>query len=129
MKRGTHEHSDWVPCGMGRRLLIMVYDGLVVVALLILAGAIALPITGSEQQAFRDPLYTLYLIAVWFAYLGWCWTRGGQTVGMRAWKARIVTLEGHPPGWRASSIRFVMSLLSALPLAAGFWMSVLHRER
>jgi len=118
-----------VPCGLGRRLLIIVYDTLIVLALLMLAAAVALPVTGGAQQAFRDVPYTLYLAAVWFAYLGWCWTRGGQTVGMRAWKVRLRTGRETLPGWHAVGIRFAVSLVSALCLGAGFWLSLFRPDR
>lgn len=117
------------PCGLGRRLLILVYDALIVVALLMLATAAALPVTGTGQQAFRDILYTLYLFAVWFVYLGWCWTHGGQTVGMRAWRVRLISARGTAPDWRAAGIRFLVSLGSALCLGAGFWLSLLDPAR
>lgn len=107
----------------------MLYDSLLVIALLLLAGSIALPVTGASQQAFRDPLYTLYLAGVWFLYLGWCWTHGGQTLGLRAWKARIVAEDDQPVGWRASGIRFLVSLLSTVLLGAGFWTAWLHPRR
>lgn len=107
----------------------MLYDSLLVIALLLLAGSIALPLTGATQQAFRDPLYTVYLAGVWFLYLGWCWTHGGQTLGLRAWKVRIVADEDGPVGWRASAIRFSVSLLSAAIFGAGFWAAWLHPQR
>ena len=112
------------PCGLARRLLAIVYDTVVVIGLLLLAGALSLPLTGDRHQAFRDPVYTVFLLAVWFAYLGFCWTRGGQTLGMRAWRIRIIDDAGKRVGWRASAIRFGVSLLAAAPLGLGFWWSL-----
>jgi len=102
----------------------MFYDGVIIVGLLMLAAAAALPVTGGERQAFRDPLYTAYLIAVWFAYLAWCWTRAGQTLGMRAWRVRIQSADGQAVTWRAGLLRFAVSLLSALAFGLGFLWSL-----
>lgn len=107
----------------------MTYDALIVTGLLLLAGAIALPLTGDSQQAFRDFWYTAYLFAVWFLYLAWCWTHGGQTLGMRAWKTHLAGEPDGKVGWRASLVRFGVSLVSAAAFGAGFWSAWLHADR
>jgi uncharacterized RDD family membrane protein YckC len=94
----------------------MLYDALIVLGLLIIAGALALPITGDRVQA-----------GVWFTYLGWCWTHGGQTLGLRAWRVRLEA--DHAVGWRTSALRFLVSLLSAGCLGLGFWLSLLRSDR
>ncbi|MEJ2534475.1 MAG: RDD family protein, partial [Gammaproteobacteria bacterium] len=112
-----------------RRLIVMVYDGLVVTGLLLIAAAVALPVTGDRVQAGRDVFYTLYLLAVWFAYLGWCWSRAGQTIGMKAWRVRLAPQPGTPfTPWRAL-VRFAVSLCSAAALGAGFLHALLRRDR
>ena len=108
------------PCGLLRRLLIMLYDLLPVIAVLLIAALAALPVTGDRVRAGIDPLYTVYLLAAWFAYLGLCWTRAGKTLGMRAWKVHIVSDDGGRPGWTSSLVRFGAAFLSALPLGLGF---------
>ena len=121
--------GDREPCSLARLMLVMLYDGVIMVGILILAAALASPFDQGNQQAGRDPLFTAYLVAAWFAYLVVCWRRAGMTVGMRAWKVRISGTGGHPPGWRACFIRFGASLLSALALGAGFWAMLFDVER
>lgn len=117
------------PCGLPRRLLAMLYDTLLVVAILIIAGIVALPFTGDTQQAGRDVLYTLYLVLVWFAYIGGCWVHAGRTVGMRAWKIRLVNEVASPFDWRRAAIRFGVSLVSAALLGAGFIAALFRPDR
>ncbi|KAA9130786.1 RDD family protein [Marinihelvus fidelis] len=117
------------PCGLPRRLLVMLYDTVLVIALLIIAGIIALPFTGTSQQAGRDVLYTLYLVAVWFGYVSGCWIHAGGTVGMRAWKVRLASTTGEPMDWRRAGIRFVVSLLSAAIFGLGFLTGLLRADR
>ncbi len=112
------------PCRLWRRLLAMVYDAVVLVAILMAAGAIALVFLDGETMALRDSLYTGYLVAIWFMYLAWCWHKGGQTLGMRAWKICIVDEISGTPGWRACGIRFCVSLLSAAAAGLGFLWSL-----
>jgi uncharacterized RDD family membrane protein YckC len=116
-------------CGLIRRLAIMIYDGLIVLALCMIAAGVALLAGFRGLVALRDPLYTVYLISVWFAYLGWCWHYGGMTVGMRAWKVRIESDDGTPPSWAQCLARFVLSLLSAAALGIGFAWSLLDEQK
>lgn len=111
-------------CGLPRRLLAIAYDGLIVVALLMLAALVALPVTQGERQALRDPGYTLYLAVAWFAYLSLCWRSAGATVGMRAWRIRLRTEDGGPPGWGRCAVRFLVGLVSAAAVGLGFFWSL-----
>jgi uncharacterized RDD family membrane protein YckC len=107
----------------------MGYDAVAVIALLMLVTALAMLAGFRELSVVRDPLYSACLAAAWFLYLGWCWRRGGMTVGMRAWRVRIETLQGEPPGWRACLVRFLVSLLSGATAGAGFLWSLFDRDR
>ena len=69
--------SDAEYCPLPRRLLAMLYDGLVLLALLILASAAALPFGSPDKVALRDFWFTLWLLLVCFAYLGGFWRYGG----------------------------------------------------
>ncbi len=117
------------PCSLFRRLLVMLYDALVVIALLLLATAIAMLLGMTNQTAVLDPLYTLYLLLVWFIYLGWCWNRGGMTLGMRAWRVCIKDGTGNHPGWGRCAVRFLVSLLSLAVAGLGFVWSLFEAER
>ena len=107
----------------------MLYDALVIIALLMTAAALALLLPFGNHTAGKDPVYTLYLLAVWFMYLAWCWRYGGMTLGMRAWKVILLTQSGKPADWKLCLVRFATSLLSALLFGAGFIWSVFDREQ
>lgn len=116
-------------CRLPRRLMSMLYDALIILALLIIASAFALPLTGEQVRAGESFGFTVYLLAVWFAYLGWCWSQSGQTLGMRAWKIRIHDLNGRLPGWRECAVRFAVSWASAACLGLGFISALLRKDR
>ena len=122
--------SSGATCGLARRLLAMVYDALVVIGLLLVATALASPFDQGNQQALRDPWFTLYLLGVWFAYLAVGWIRGGMTVGMRAWRIQLRREDGGPVTWQACLLRFAVSLLAAASFGLGFlWALFDPRQR
>jgi uncharacterized RDD family membrane protein YckC len=116
------------PAGLGRRALAMGYDALAVIALWMLATAIIVPFADPQPRALRDPLFTAWLVAVWFTYLGWCWRRG-MTLGLRAWKLRVESVRPGAVGWGQCAVRFAVSLVSAAALLAGFWWAWFDPER
>ena len=115
-------------CGLLRRLAAMVYDTLIVTGLLLIATAAASPLDSGNQQAFRDPVFTLYLFAVWFFYVALCWMNGGMTVGMRAWKIILLADDGKA-GWKLCVTRFVTALFSAALFGLGFFWSLFDQQQ
>lgn len=116
-------------CGLPRRLLAMLYDGLVVVALWMLAGTLALPFTEASTRAGTDPGFTLYLLLIWYGYFAWCWQHGGMTLGMRAWHVRLLSDTGKPLTWLRSAQRLLGAVAAALPGGAGFIWSIFDAEK
>lgn len=112
-----------------RRLLAILYDGLLLAAVLMVATAVLLPLTGGEAIPKRgNTLYQLYLLAVGTGFFALFWRHGGQTLGMRAWRLRLQGAHG-PVSWREAWLRAGAALLSWLPLGLGFAWSLIDRER
>lgn len=118
--------------GLVRRLAIVFYDLLLLFGLLILASAlVVLPLGlgfGIEMQG-DHPLFRLYLglLILWF-YCGF-WVHGGQTLGMRTWRVRLVDFEGRTLGWRQALVRFAAAILSWAILGLGFLWILVDRDR
>lgn len=107
----------------------MVYDALLVVALLMVATALALPVTRGQVIALRDPGFTAYLVVVTFLYFAFAW-RHGQTLGMRAWRVQLLTEDGGRLAWWRCVSRFAVATLSAAAAGLGFlwaWSDPLRR--
>ena len=98
----------------------MVYDGLVVAAVWMVATALLLLLTGGEAVRPGQGWYTAYLMTVAFYYFGWFWTRGGQTLGLRSWRLRVVAADGGRVRWGQALVRFLGACVSWLALGAGF---------
>jgi uncharacterized RDD family membrane protein YckC len=94
------------------RLAIVVYDFLLLIGLLFLATALLLPFNAGEAFTREQLFYPLYLLIVSFVFYGWFWTHGGQTLGLRAWKAKVLTVDQQPINWIQALVRFVTAFAS-----------------
>jgi uncharacterized RDD family membrane protein YckC len=117
------------PCGLTRRLASILYDSAIVIGLLMLATMISILAGFERQTAMKDPGFTFYLVLVWFTYIAGCWHLGGMTLGMRAWRIRIVGHDGNKPGIKASLIRFLASWLSIAVAGLGFFWSLADGQK
>jgi len=105
-----------------RRLAAIFYDGWLVAALWLL-GAIADTFLRAglnlPPDASHLPLQ-LYLLAAPALFFGWFWTHGGQTLGMRAWRLKLLGRDGAPASWRQALIRYAAAWLSLLACGFGY---------
>lgn len=130
---GTHRNAHAAEAaarpGLLRRLAALVYDALLLFAVLFAATVPAVIVTGGEAVGPNHPAFTAYLLAVSYLYFGWCWTRSGQTLGMRAWRMRVRTREGEPLGWGRSLVRFTAAIVSIGAAGIGLLWVAFDRER
>ena len=106
-----------------RRLLAFFYDVLLLLGVLFAVSACAVAI--NKGEAVTHPAYYLSLILTAFVFFGWFWTHGGQTLGMRTWKIKIISDNGDRISWKQSAIRFVTALVVIIPAMMGltWWFS------
>lgn len=118
MTEDTNSHCP--PASLIKQLAAMIYDSLLLFALLFFATAIALVFNHGEAIA-PNPWFSIYLLLTVFTFYAWFWHKSGQTLGMRAWKIRIVEETGGNPGWGRSYLRLCCALLSIACLGLGYW--------
>jgi uncharacterized RDD family membrane protein YckC len=117
------DSTDVRGAGFGRRIGAMVYDVLLIVALMMVFTAILLPLSKGEgitPQAFGAAayLYRLGLLVVWIGFYGIFWTRQGQTLGMLAWRIKVERNGGGLLDWAASIRRLLAATVPAAIIAA-----------
>jgi uncharacterized RDD family membrane protein YckC len=84
---------------------------------------------GEELTSQGGPLITLFHLLVSQLFFTWFWTHGGQTLGMKVWRIKVVNSAGEAISLRSATIRFWSALLSWLLLGTGFLWSLFNRER
>lgn len=93
-----------------RRLLAFLYDSFLLLALIFVVTTFALFLNNGE--AIESIFYKLALIPVAGFFYSWFWMNGGQTLGMRAWRIKLVNSNDALLTWKTCAVRFVIALLS-----------------
>jgi uncharacterized RDD family membrane protein YckC len=117
-----------------RRLGSLIYETLIVVALLLLAGLVFLlplhALTGTgASDGWALWLFRAWIVAVLGSYFIWFWTRGGQTLPMRTWRLRVVDTGGSPIRLRRALCRYLLAWPSVLTAGAGLAWALVDRDR
>lgn len=126
--------------GLLSRLTAMLYDGLLVFAVLFVATLIpalilspdqapTAPATNTVVHELNRPLdgwlYRLYLLVIIVIFNGLFWRKQGQTLGMQAWRLKLVNREGGRPSWRQCLLRIVGAMISLACFGLGYlWLWV-----
>ncbi|MBN3563940.1 RDD family protein [Aliamphritea spongicola] len=104
-----------------RRLAAMVYDGLLVVAIWMCTGFVAVGLNGGESVS--GPLFQSALFLITFGFFAYFWIRLGQTLGMQAWQLRVQTIDNRHINLKQALLRFMMAIVSFACGGLGFlWM-------
>lgn len=107
--------------GLMRRLAAMIYDTLLVAALLFLATIPFIAARGGEPVEIGDnALYQILLATVIYVFFVGYWTRYGRTLGMQSWGLQLQTMDDQLPTLATASVRFFAAILSWIPAGLGF---------
>lgn len=117
------------PAPLPTRIAVMVYELLLVTAVLFVAALPFLYLVGSAQSGWLRHVFQFYLVGVLFAYFSAFWLRSGQTLAMKTWRIRLVNPNGAPVTLKQAALRFVLALLGLLLAGVGFWWALFDRDR
>ena len=107
-----------------RHLLAMVYDTFLILALIMAANALLIAVyvnlfinldTNQESIPPAGVVQVLTIFCISLFY-GVFWRRGGQTLGMQAWRIKLVSNQGAQPTASQIALRLVGALLSGVIL-------------
>lgn len=124
----NNDPSGKPPITLLRRLGAIFYDSFLLLTVLFVASFIIVIPTGIKPE---DPfffLFQLYIFVIAYLFYAWCWTRGGQTLGMRTWKMKLVYEDGSKVTWGQALLRFVVAIFSWLLFGLGFLWSIWDKQ-
>jgi len=119
-----------MPAGLLRRLGALLYDSLLLGAVLMIATALFLPLTGGLAiTRAGNPLlawtYRGVLVGLVVLFYGSFWTRSGQTLGLASWRLRLEREDGGALTWGDTLRRLAAAVLSLLAAGLGWIWIVL----
>jgi len=136
MTKPTATHLDQASTpSLLRRLAAICYDAVLVFGVLLLLWTLyyfALSALSGQEDVGHSPLAQLYWPLALLAMVGfhvWFWSHGGQTLGMKSWRVRVVTEDGNDPGLRQALLRYLWAWVSAAALGLGFMWALFDRQQ
>jgi uncharacterized RDD family membrane protein YckC len=109
-----------------RRLAAFVYEGVLLFGVVMLAGLLYGALTQQRHAMQGQTGLQAVLFIVIGLYFVMFWTRGGQTVAMRAWQVRLVTTDGSPVRPLRALARYLASWLWIAPALLAARAAGLH---
>lgn len=120
---------SFTPAPFLTRLAAMVYELLLVAAVVFVASFIMLPVVGELHAPWQRHLFQAYILGVLFAYFSAFWLRSGQTLAMKTWRIRLVSENGSTLTLKQAGLRFVIALFGLMLAGVGFWWALFDRDR
>jgi uncharacterized RDD family membrane protein YckC len=117
--------------GLWRRLAAIFYDSLLLLSVLFVATIPLVFVPDSLRGSSGVRLAVqAYLLVVSYLFFAGFWTHGGQTLGMRAWRLRLVSSDsGQGVSWTQALRRFLAAILSWACAGLGFLWVLVRPDR
>ena len=93
----------------------MAYEGVLLFGVLMVTGGLYSMLTQMRHALQGQLGLRIFLFLVLAIYFVWFWSRGGQTVAMRAWHIRLVDARGVPVTQFRALLRYCLAWLWFLP--------------
>ena len=114
--------------GFIRRLLSMLYESLMLVAVLFIASFIFHLLFRDTGSILFRPLFQIYLLVIAGMYFIWFWTHGGQTLPMQTWKLRVVAADGQRLHFKQALARYLFAVIGFFLLGCGIIWALFDRD-
>ena len=106
----------------------MLYEMLILVAVLFIAGFIFHLVFQDTNSILFRPVFQIFLLLIAGIYFTWFWTHGGQTLPMQTWKLRVISADGHPLGLKQALARYLFAVIGFFFFGCGILWAFFDRE-
>lgn len=98
--------------GLARRLGSLVYEALLLAAVIFVAAFLFISLTRYPSRApVLRPAFQMFLILVSAVYFLWFWLHGGQTLAMKTWGVQLVAARSQPLTLARATLRLALATL------------------
>lgn len=124
------------PAVLWKRLFAIIYDTLIYMAMAMAYAAFVLfikvQIAGEPVPGERATLGTVGFIGLVFflsTFCSFCWrARGGQTLGMKAWRLILVNDQGQKPSWGQCYLRCLLAPIMLVAGGLGYLYALIDKD-
>tara|TARA_Y100001936_G_scaffold249272_1_gene299205 strand:+ start:33264 stop:33695 length:432 start_codon:yes stop_codon:yes gene_type:complete len=114
--------------GFWRRIICMIYEFLLLIAVLFIAGFIFHFVYHDTESPYFRPIFQCYLLSIAGIYLIWFWTHGGQTLAMQTWRMKIISSNGDSVSKWQAIVRYFLAVASIPIFGCGLFWALFDRE-
>lgn len=104
-----------------RRLMCMVYEALLLAAIMFIAGFLFIYATNYPQHPALRPVLQIFLLLIVVGYFVWFWCKSGQTLAMKTWRLRVQGEQGELLSAAQTLKRFALALFGLLLGGITIW--------
>ncbi len=115
--------------GIGRRLLSLIYELLLLTALLLLAGATATAVTQFTAPDQARPITQVLAALTCIVYFAGQWHYRGQTLPMKTWRIQLETTDGQRVTIPRAVLRASLAPATYLCFGMGILWAYVDRDR
>jgi uncharacterized RDD family membrane protein YckC len=133
------ENIPLATVGIARRLAAILYDLFLLVAVILVAVSLFTILVesvagqSSSGQLLETPwikvVFQLYLFLVSALFYLWFWTHGGQTLGLKVWKLKVVDNDLNELDIKKAGLRLVWAIVTCIPFGLGYLWALFNKER
>jgi uncharacterized RDD family membrane protein YckC len=111
-----------------KRIACMLYESILVFAILFVAGIIYRAVLGDPHTDFEQHLFFIYSWVIAGFYFVFCWVKSGQTLAMQTWRIQLLGFNGKPLSLEQAVKRYVIASFSLMFFGLGFLWAIFDRE-
>lgn len=115
--------------GIGRRLGSLLYESLVVFAVLLVGYLLPQIVLHGFGVMIAGRMQWVHVFAVLLLYFVWFWLNGGQTLPMKTWKLRLASADGGALRPAQALLRYLAAWPGVLFFGVGFLWALFDRDR
>lgn len=115
--------------GIARRLASMLYESLVVFAVLLVGFLLPQIVLFAYGLGMSNRMLWLHVLGLLMLYFVWFWMNGGQTLPMKTWKLRLAGANGEALRPLQAILRYLAAWPSILFFGIGLLWALFDKDR
>lgn len=114
---------------LGRRLLCLIYETLMLIAVVLMAGGITTALAQAAAIATPRTLTRIIVSIVCAGYFAVQWLRSGQTLPMKTWRIRLETASGTRITLPQALLRLALAAIGYTAMGISVLWALADRDR